>query len=1271
MRKVGSVLLGALLAFSLVPAPLALAEEPAGVKAVSAPLVAGTYVEHEAVAYVVDGASPRLRGADVLADAQDLMEIGAQAAAEALDGAPAPAALAARLRAATGDAGDATGGRLVLVRNESLTTEELIAALEADPRVVFAEPNGILQDVDAEDEALRDAADAVQAAIAKDLADAGGNALVGEGEFGAVGPEGSGADGAGATGPAAGFGEAGASGSSVGNPGDAPDSGNPGDSGADIVWGEDDPNGKASNLNDFVWGFNNDGRMGSVADGSAVDMRYKGWKDAMSSSSPVAGGLEEVVVAVVDAGIDERNPDLEPRLWSSQGYPELQGIPGADEHGFAINADIEAGVTSTTGIKSYHGTHVAGIIGANWDGSGISGLAPNVRLMSVRHNDTYAGIVSCLGYVATAAKAGVNVPVANHSWGLGQGQWRAIDLAVTECGKNGVVSIFASGNSSYDNDAAASTATGIADNPYVVMVDALDPTGEPSSYTQYGLTSTDVMSPGSNFLSTYGADSLGYLGEEDADAVLYESFDGKSRRSSEVAAAPEILVGGDVAVKGGGKRFDGDKALAIDYDPAAIPEDASNPSKLKTASILRADLSNVAEKPRYLSMRYAVQDEAVDAMPVVVACVKAVGGGWINLGSMQGSFGLGGGSWNGFYVDLQAAEEASAGDDDSPLRIDWENFELLVIHTVIAFDMTGGVQVTGSPVRASLVIDSVGLGSDLVPYAYMQGTSMAAPAVTGAAAVIAGQRKAEVVGDSAKSAEKLAALVCAAAEPRKAYEGLCSTQGFATVDGVNKPGPVITAVADEGGSVRIEGYFLSRDMAVTLGGTAAAVVALDDLGDGKVALTAQKPGGFMGGQVVICVQSNIASNDGAAKASHYRATLGERVDAAYYDEKDLPLPSEIDAWGSWQLVGFAGDVYCMPRFSLFDMSQTYDHMLRFDPNAQTWESVALPLDLLADAGRGAGVSDVSAATHQGELLVQLSDNSGNISFARYAADGTWALEPMDPVTSVAFPTLASDGESAFLFGGLCESEQGNVIDGNAINRVNFETGTVEQVGLMAVSCVRPQVSYGNGVFMVSGGVKRSTQAGGASGVQVVLADSDGMLVGSLLDTDELVSETGELAYASGAVAGGFMLAGPESDNGKADTYVAGDGGLKPIEAYGKRASEQVLVAPAATAYEGRFYVLAGTQNAPYRVFSATAVDTLSQPGDYVVPTPEPGPDPEPGPGSEPEPEPGLGPDANGGGSAGLAQTGDSLPVVVIAVAAVAVVAVAALAVAVIMRRRRR
>ena len=1245
LRKLVSVLSAVVLACGLMPVT-AMAEESTE-DASSLQLEAGTYVEHEAIAYVVDGAAngimPFSLGGDILSGAQDLMTIDAGAAEEALgvdaDGADADeaAAVSALSRTRSNAAADAAEtGRLVLVRDDSKTVEELVAALEDDPRVVFAEPNYLVESEDEGD----DAAAATQvptdaSGTSADLADTDGT---GDG-----GAEGGSADADAGSGDADGSARNGDGGSDDGVSGTDPQTGSGADAGsgsdADAAFGQDDPSAPVEDLTLLQWGFGNDGSMDGISSDEAVDMGYDDWNNAEAAA---VANLEDVVVAVIDSGVDASNPDLASVMWDDGDTIDALFALGGDEHGLST----ASGTTSTTDLVNYHGTHVAGIIAASWDSQGISGMAPNVQIMSLRHSDTLSSLLACLNYAKVACDEGVNVRVANNSWGLGQCASRSIDLAVTELGERGVASVFGSGNSTADNDAASALSTTLADNPYVVVVDAIEPSGEVAGYSQYGQTTTDVMAPGSVILSTWAtgenngqgsAEGQKYLGEADSDPVLYESFDGESAFDADVAledgtkpargeqalsfsAYGNSGVGEPVGRTQEGVSFEGDAAYAIPYDPASG-------SLLQSVVTNVVDLAQVEGKPRYLSMRYSFRDAEglqdgqlpYGQVAVAVRLKEDSGYTWAQLDA-QGASGVV--DWQGAYYDLGGTAIPVGGSRQQERiqltadMIDWENFQLQITFVVVPVSTTGGVQTPEqTPAPCTILLDSIGLGSDVVPYQYEQGTSMATPAVTGAAAIIAGEGMADVEGDAAKSAEKLAALVRGAAQPDERYEGLCSTGGYATVDGAENPGPAITKVEDEGETVKVQGYFMSEDAHVQLDGMSAHVTSWADLGDGKAELAVAKPDAFAGGQVTVRV-----TEDG--KQSNQRADLGQSTSATCYDQTSLPVPAELSEWGAWQLVGFNGDLYCLPRTTMVESNEDgFEFMLRYDPATQEWAHVELPsADALVQAGlASASVVDVTATTFDGDLVAMLSDAGGEGVLFRYTAQGAW--EPLGYGTSVSwqtpgFGTLGSDGEALYLFGGVMgDMAQGAVQEYPYIFRLDADAQSMTPIGRLATARIRPQVSYGNGAFVVSGGigVSMAVQMGGLAGAEMVTwgTDQDGpALLGSSLDLAQFSTQTGQLSYASGATADGFMLAGAANDANTADTYELGlDGSLS---AYGKRASEQTLLAPAATAYDGWFYVLAASENEPYRVFSATRVDTAPQPGDYVAPDPGPDPDPEGG-----------------------------------------------------------
>ena len=1222
-KRISTFFLAVVLAVGLLPLP-AMAEEAAAQPEIR--LEPGTYVEHEAIAYVVDGGA-RARvfslGGDLIDNAQTLMEVDADAAEEALGdevgaGETAPAARARML--SLDDASDAPAGRFVLVHDDSKTTEELIAALQADERVVFAEPNCYVGQVDAEtDDVAADVVD-IEAGNTVDPDDEGS---LTEGSGGDV------VDGDAAPGEA--NDETAAEGASdadedVAASDDVDDRAEPADDATEVeqtTFGSDKDE-PASDLTGFQWGMSNNGEMGGVSAEEAIDIEYGAWNDAAAT-----GGLEDVVVAVIDSGVDETNPDLAGVLWDEgEEYPELT-VLGGDAHGFSTVLDTTS--TSPISAEQSHGTHVAGIIAAEWNNEGTSGVAPNAKIMSVRSEvDAASDMLRCINYVTEAAKAGVNVRVANCSWGMGSNASRAFDVAFTQMGKAGVMAVFASGNSDSDMDATLNTISTLRDNPYVVVTDSIDASGELSMFSCYGQATTDVVAPGSTILSTWPTSDPQYLGEEDDAAALYESFDGETRvadgvldEGSPVAGGNAVLSfrypsGESASVVPDEKRFDGDASLELSYNAEeAISLGAGGLMAVRSNEL---DLSDLPEKPRYFSIRMTSEcANGGSGYPQVMVSVNTTDGSQSAPLSVVSEFGIGGDSWTGYFVEL-------------PENTNFENFGITISYLNLQISVLGG-QRQAQVADGTIYIDSIGLGSDLVPYKYSQGTSMAAPSVTGAAAVIAGMH-------SEDSAAQLAAYVKGAAAG-DAYEESCSTGGYATVDGAANPSPVPVEaeVAEDGATVTVRGYFVPDDVQVSIGGTSCAVVSRDStvggLGDSALTeLTVQAPEGFAGGEQWV----ELAGSNGNGRMLVQFETIEQEdptePQATYYDEMNLPVPDELDDWGGWQLIGFAGDVYALPQENEMNYTAEHGFMMKYDPQLQEWSRVAVPSSEQLAAAGVRNVTSMAGTTYQGSLIVQITSNAHTEgsefytagSFWRYTVEGTWEHIPVPSLDgeTLSLSALGSDGDSLYVFGGKgsygYSGESGDAGgEVKTIFRVDLETGSAEEVGEMVRERHNAHVAYHDGVFLVSGGQNTSAQEASSMGVERlrVLSEAEtlpsptgemteypaGSLVNGAVRMSSLVTETGELAFSPAAVADGFMIVGArcDEDKGVADTYtVSVEDGALP-QTYGKLASDQRLLAPAALAYDGKLYVLAATTSDPYRVFSATAVETVAQPGDYAGP----------------------------------------------------------------------
>jgi subtilisin family serine protease len=240
-------------------------------------------------------------------------------------------------------------------------------------------------------------------------------------------------------------------------------------------------------------------------------------------------GSRKVLVGVLDSGIDPNHPDLKANIdvansvnCTNAGRPD----------------------TSPTGwnpTTSSHGTHVAGIIGAARNGVGIVGVAPNVRMASVKVvNDAgsiYPEYAIC-GFMWAGMKG---MDVTNNSYYIDPVQFwcddqpdqkavrTAVERAVNWSTDKGVVHAAAAGNASYDlankttDDVSPNDATGIErqinngckDMPTeldgVVTVSSTDQAGKLSSFSNRGLNVIDVAAPGSRILSTLPNNGYGLL----------------------------------------------------------------------------------------------------------------------------------------------------------------------------------------------------------------------------------------------------------------------------------------------------------------------------------------------------------------------------------------------------------------------------------------------------------------------------------------------------------------------------------------------------------------------------------------------------------------------------------------------------------------------------------------------------------------------------------------------------------------------------------------
>lgn len=253
------------------------------------------------------------------------------------------------------------------------------------------------------------------------------------------------------------------------------------------------------------WGFMNTAQtIAPVAPALAVPYT--------TSNPPTAGGNDmnmelawdsitdcsSVIVAVLDTGVNYNHQDLANNRWngSAAGFPN---------HGY--NYTSEGAANDPMDLHG-HGTHVAGIIGAEANnGAGTAGVCWKASIMAVKALDsTGAGTtVSISNGIHFAVDNGAKV--INMS--LGGSYYDAVySGAISYALTHDVVVVAAAGNSNVgsDNDLTPAYPCSFT-HSNLLCVAALDQDYNLASFSNYGYTSVDVGAPGTNILSSWAGTS--------------------------------------------------------------------------------------------------------------------------------------------------------------------------------------------------------------------------------------------------------------------------------------------------------------------------------------------------------------------------------------------------------------------------------------------------------------------------------------------------------------------------------------------------------------------------------------------------------------------------------------------------------------------------------------------------------------------------------------------------------------------------------------------
>ena len=247
-----------------------------------------------------------------------------------------------------------------------------------------------------------------------------------------------------------------------------------------------------------LWGLHNTGQTFGTADADI---------DAPEAWATQTGN--NVLVAVIDTGVDYNHPDLAANIWTNPG--EIAGN-GLDDDGNGYVDDIHgwdfAYDDNDPMDVAGHGTHCAGTIAAVGNNSrGVTGVNWSARIMALKFLDDSGSGWTTDALEALQYAVLMDAQLTSNSWG-GGGYSQAMYDAIAAAGAVNQLFIAAAGNDGTNNDSIPHYPSNYAlDN--VISVAATDHNDTLSSFSNYGATTVHLGAPGSAIYSTLPGNSYG------------------------------------------------------------------------------------------------------------------------------------------------------------------------------------------------------------------------------------------------------------------------------------------------------------------------------------------------------------------------------------------------------------------------------------------------------------------------------------------------------------------------------------------------------------------------------------------------------------------------------------------------------------------------------------------------------------------------------------------------------------------------------------------
>ena len=239
-------------------------------------------------------------------------------------------------------------------------------------------------------------------------------------------------------------------------------------------------------------------------------------------------GSRNIVVAIVDTGVDMKHPDLKNNLWVNKGETGVDSL-GRDKRTNNIDDDHNGYIDDVHGwnfvdknskLKDLHGhgTHIAGIVGAEGGNHiGISGVSPKVSLMVLKYYDQQNpenNLLNSVKAIQYAVK--MNAHIINYSGG-GLEPSALEKKVLAEAAQKDILFVAAAGNEQANSDIKPYYPADYEFDNIISITAVSQGKNQNGSggvilkSSNYGTSTVDIAAPGHRIYSTLPKGQYGYM----------------------------------------------------------------------------------------------------------------------------------------------------------------------------------------------------------------------------------------------------------------------------------------------------------------------------------------------------------------------------------------------------------------------------------------------------------------------------------------------------------------------------------------------------------------------------------------------------------------------------------------------------------------------------------------------------------------------------------------------------------------------------------------